>query len=663
MPDEVQIIRQTPPSKALSRILRLLVHTLDVQAAVISQGPQNAQEVVAVTGMVFDEFPIRSSLMAEAWGQANLVIIPDTQTDLRFSDDPFVTPPTSMGFFAGMTLYDAQGTPLGLLTVMSGYPRPLDENEVRQIGEFAALCARELAAPDLLETKLAAAQARISELEMLLAQETAQLTQTQTDLQEAKDAAEAANRTRTMFLANVSHELRTPLNAILGFAQVLQRDQELPPKHHDTVSVISRSGTYLLELINDVLEMSKIEAGQAVLHNHSFDLDSLLQELGSLFMLRNSTDDLQLVFDNAPNVPRYLYGDSAKLRQVLINLLSNAFKFTEEGLITVRVRYAPSPAPSTEEKPINEIWFEVEDTGVGISPEDQGLIFQPFVQSKTQPHAERGTGLGLPISKHFVSMMGGQLTVSSMPDQGSTFQFNVQMKKAKTADLLPQENQPQVIGVEPGQKQFRLLIIEDIHTTRNLLIQLLEPFGFLIKEAENGVEGLKVWENWKPDLIWMDLVMPEMDGYETTRQIKATEEGKNIPIIALTANAFEEQRREALAAGCDDFIRKPFLDTEIFQVLEKHLGVRYIYRQDSPTSVFTGPLMTRTLSSDMLVNLPMDWLSQLEEATIRSDFDQIIKNIEQIRESRPKVADAIAGWAHEFEYGKILRFIHKARMK
>ncbi len=405
---------------------------------------------------------------------------------------------------------------------------------------------------------------------------TRELKEAMVELKHSKEAAEAANRAKSVFLANMSHEFRTPLNAILGFSQLMIRSEtikselgtNLTDDQRENLEVIVRSGEHLLGLINDVLEMSKIEAGRATLNEYSFDLHRMLEGLEEMFCYRAEEKGLSLTVTRAPVVPQYVKADEGKIRQVLMNLLGNAIKFTQMGQIELRVRYTNGLGGGAEKsgdgKRSPTLAFEVEDSGPGIALEDQELIFDPFVQSAAGKQDQEGTGLGLTISEQFANLMNGDLTVESEFGQGSTFTFTVPVTTLDAIELRSAQTTRRVVGIEEDQPTFRLLVVDDKEVNRQLMVKFLEPYNFEVREAINGLEAVEIWEEWEPHLIWMDMRMPVMDGYEATRTIKGTTRGHATVIIALTASALEEDRVVILSEGCDAYIRKPFRQEEIY---------------------------------------------------------------------------------------------------
>ena len=472
------------------------------------------------------------------------------------------------------------------------------------------------------------------------------------ELKHAKKEAEAANQAKSEFLANMSHEIRTPMNAILGFSQLMQHDPALTMEQQENLAIINRSGAHLLTLINDVLEMSKIEAGRIILDEEDFDLHYLLNGLESIFRLRANNKNLTFIFEQESAVPQFVRADKDKLCQVLMNLLSNAIKFTEAGQVSLHIQ---NKSLSKEQATLH---FAIEDTGMGIVAGDIERIFAPFFQTERGRKLKGGTGLGLVISQQFVRLMGGEITVESTIDKGSRFEFNIQVRLAETSEGQVQKPSRWVIGLAPNQPAYRLLVVEDKFESRKLLVKLLEMVGFEVQKATNGQEGIEIWGTWHPDLIWMDMRMPVLNGYQATKHIKAIPTGPATPIIALTASALREDQELALAAGCDDFVSKPFQETEIFEKLIKHLGVQFVYEPAAqPQTPSKAPPPLRVT----LESLPPTLLNKLHQAAMALNAPTANLVIEEIREQQLEVADMLAGLVRTYRFDKILTLIEQAK--
>lgn len=472
--------------------------------------------------------------------------------------------------------------------------------------------------------------------------------QIQQVMAEAKEAAEVANRAKSAFLASMSHEFRTPLNAILGFSRLLQASPQATPAQLEHLELINRSGEHLLTLINNVLEISKIEAGRAELEETSFDLHQLIGVLQSLIQVQAMEKDLGFSVELAPELPCTVTADAGKLRQVLLNLLGNAVKYTPHGGVILRASVLAWEPPERA-----RLRFEVEDSGVGIRPEDCSRLFIPFVQLANRPSTESGTGLGLVISKQYVELMGGHIEVRSQPDQGSIFSIEVPVKLAPREAVAIAPIAGRVIGMAPGQPHYRLLIVEDQPENRLLLREILEPLELELHEAANGQEAVTMCQQWHPDLVWMDIRMPVMDGVEATRRIKGRSTNAIPKIVALTAHALEEERREILAAGCDDFVRKPYREEEIFIALTRQLGMQFLYAAEPGATANE----TLVLSAEQLRPLPPAWLEELRQTAELLDGPRSLAVIARISQWDPPVGKRLRHMVENFQYKSLLTLL------
>ncbi len=466
------------------------------------------------------------------------------------------------------------------------------------------------------------------------------------ELRLARDEAETANKAKSAFLANMSHELRTPLNAILGFSQMMQQDTGLNKGQHEILDIINNSGEHLLKLINDVLEIAKIEAGKLQLELATFDLHSLVREVTDMMRLRAQQKGLQLELDQSSEFPRYIKGDEARLRQILVNLVSNAVKFTEKGGVTIRL--------GNKDNALHHLVIEVEDTGPGISKQDQQHLFQPFVQlpeGKTQV----GSGLGLSIVQQFVKLMSGTVSVKSEPGKGSLFRVELPLEAADDTEVLrlEDENLGEVEGLAPGQSKYRILIAEDQHDNQMLLSKMMTDLGLEVKVADNGEECVQIFKQWKPDLIWMDRRMPVMDGVEATRRIRRMRGGKKVKIVAVTASAFKEQEPELRDAGMDDYIRKPFRFEEIYDSMSRQLGLEFIYR----TEPVKPKISHETLTPKRLMAITTEQREELYAAVESLDRQRIDAAIRQIAAADAELGRALSLLANEFDYPTILNVL------
>jgi CheY-like chemotaxis protein len=416
----------------------------------------------------------------------------------------------------------------------------------------------------------------------------------------------------------------------------------------ENLNIISRSGEHLLNLINNVLDISKIESGRVELEETYVDLTRLLEEIKSLMYVRAHDKGLDFALEQSSNLPQHINADGGKLQQVLLNLVGNAIKYTSSGAVILRTMVTENSASETI-----RLRFEVEDTGPGIREEDRERIFSPFEQLEDRTPSEAGTGLGLAIGKQYVELMGGRIGISGEWGKGSVFHFEIPVTIVTAEATTVEPQYGRVIGLEEGQPIRRLLIVEDQPENRLLLHKLLAPLGFDLRVAVNGQEAVELFTKWHPHLIFMDIRMPIMDGLEATRRIKAADAGAQTKIVALTAHALEEERRKILIVGCDDFIRKPYKDTEIFDALTKHLGVRFLY--DGETRCTVNDALP--LSASALAELSTPLRNDLEQALISIDAAALNRAIEAIRGNNPALADALATVAKDLQYGRILDLI------
>jgi signal transduction histidine kinase/CheY-like chemotaxis protein/HAMP domain-containing protein len=519
---------------------------------------------------------------------------------------------------------------------------------------------------------------------IFVARDITQVKQTELVLQEALVAAKSASQAKGEFLSKISHELRTPLNIILGFTQVMLRDQNLTEENYINVQTIHRSGNHLLQLINDVLSMSKIEAGQITLKEKIFSLDNFIKTIYEMLEYKAKSKGLDLIIETGENLPQYVQADESKLRQILINLLGNAIKFTEVGRVILRI-YGDENSDlddgntnQTNEELLqqNKLYFEIEDTGIGISAEEIDNLFTPFIQTKSGRDAMEGTGLGLAISQNFVQAMGGNINVKSTYKEGSIFAFKIPVKfpKMQPQQLLKKEF-PEIIGLELNQPKYRILVVDDIVENRDFLTKILEYIGFEVRTIANGKEAIAVWETWQPHLICMDMLMPIMDGYEATRTIKARvaeirkkhleinelPPSSDIVIIALTASAFEEERDAIFAAGCDDLIYKPFPERLLLEKISHHLGVRYIYQQQQHQFEALQIAMHHLeLTSDDLQIMSEDWRFKLAEASKKLDDICILELIQEIPATETKLITGLKHLVDNFRLDIILELANKS---
>ena len=389
----------------------------------------------------------------------------------------------------------------------------------------------------------------------------------------AKEKAESANYAKNIFLANMSHELRTPLNGIFGYTQILKLNSDLNDSHLEILSLIEQSGNHLLTLINDILDISRIEAGRLNLRNNTIDFNSFLLGIAGIIIMRAKDKNIDFNFEPVFELPAKIVSDETRLRQVLLNLLGNAVKFTDNGAVTFYIERKENRMKNGRN--IVRILFEISDTGIGIGKEFQDKLFQPFIQIENNNMNETGVGLGLAISQAIINSMGGEITLESNPGTGSIFKFELDFEEISVDKI--DSKKGQIISGYKGERK-KILVVDDKEYNRKVLVNLLIPLGFDLFEAENGKEAVDIAVNKKPDIIFMDLRMPVLNGIEASKILKGTSTSSKIKIIAVSANVFENDRRDCLDAGCDDFLSKPIIYGDLIDVIKKNTDILWIYK-------------------------------------------------------------------------------------
>ncbi len=477
-----------------------------------------------------------------------------------------------------------------------------------------------------------------------------QLQAANAQLLQAKADAEAANRAKSTFLSTMSHEIRTPMNAILGYAQLMLRDPDLEADAKANLKIIGRSGDHLLALINDVLDMSKIEAGRTELAPVTFNLSRTLDDLAAMFRLRAEAKALRFEMLVERESVIYVVADEGKIRQVLINLLGNAIKFTQLGHIKLQV--------TLEERKGGQLWLSarVEDTGLGIAEEDQKKLFASFSQIRSGLDSLKGTGLGLAISRQYARLMGGDISVASKLGSGSVFRLEIPIGRGEAGVALKTSPARRVVALRAGQEAPKILVVDDHPDNRDWLMKLLRSIGFSVQSADNGEAAIQSWAEWSPRLILMDVHMPVMDGIEATRRIKSDSRGRQTVIVALTASAMDEDRRRVSESGADDFLAKPCHEDELLEKMRALLNIAFDYEEASGAEDESHPGVV-ALSADRLGQLPRELIKEIRRATLSGNKKLLNELILKVPDRDS--AQALQELADKYEYDALARLMEE----
>lgn len=483
--------------------------------------------------------------------------------------------------------------------------------------------------------------------------------------QEGIEQRPEVNYEYNSLLADMSHDLRSPLNAILGFAQIMEKESSMTHSQQENLAIINRSGKRLLSVINDVVDLSKIETNRLVLEENSLDFTLWLDTMEQSIKFQAHNQGLEFSLIRHGNLPQYICVDERRLRQILTNLIDYSLRYTQAGEVIVRVACIPPSFNSvlsanfkSPEKLL--IYFEIENTNFPITSEELKTLFTPSIRVRQNRKSPEGSSLSLPISRQLAQLMEGDIIVNTNNNlnQGITFRLDIKTEAIIEQELKIPSIPKKIIGLEPDQTEYRILIVDDSKTNRQIMVKLLEPIGFKVQEAVNGKEAVDVWLRWHPHMIWMDIKMPIMNGYEATEKIKSYPQTTSTPIVALSAGILEEEKKLFQAAGCDDFVGKPFSDSIIFDKIAQHLGVRYVY-EGIPCSTSSNFKLT----ANALKIMSSEWLSQVEQAALSLDKNLLCQLIQKIPAEQRELRQSLRIQVDNFDFDKILDLVIQSMIR